>query len=130
MGQDISFSRCARILLMLDAGRYNRMQIATKLGVSVPTIARYLAFFRDELGMTIDFRVNPKGRRGAARGPGRPGVLYVTGYGRINRDKALRLCRGFLKMFPDEIEPDNADLFAFLCADLSKSASRAAPTNS
>jgi hypothetical protein len=115
MKPEILFSRCARIILMLDEGKYNRTQMAAILGVSVPTVARYLSLFREKFKVTIGFRVDPAGRGGVVRARGRSGSLFVADWGLVKREKALRLCRAFLRANPDKADPDNADLFKFLC---------------
>ena len=115
MKPEILFSRCARIALMLDEGKYNRTQMAAALGVSVPTVARYLSLFRQKFRVNIGLRVAPAGQAGVARARGRSGSLYIVDWGLVKREKALRLCRAFLRANPDKQDPDNADLFKFLC---------------
>ncbi len=117
MKPEILFSRCARILLMLDEGRYNRSQMAEKLGVSVPTVARYLSLFRDRFEMKIAFRVDPAGQYGVVRLRGRSGALFISEWGVIKRERAIRLCKAFLRATADKSDPDNADLFKFLCCN-------------
>jgi hypothetical protein len=115
MKPEILFSRCARIMLMLDEGKYNRTQMAAALNISVPTVARYLALFRDKFKVKIDFKVDPAGQAGVARARGRSGSLYIADYGLVKRSKAMRLCRAFLRSANPGTEPDNSDLFKFLC---------------
>lgn len=115
MKPEILFSRCARIMLMLDEGKYNRTQMAAALNISVPTVARYLALFRDKFKVQIAIKVDPAGKAGVTRSRGRSGSLYIADYGLIKRSKAMRLCRAFLRSAAPGTDPDNSDLFKFLC---------------
>ena len=112
MKPEILFSRCARIILMLDEGKYDRTQMATALGVSVPTVARDLALFKEKFRVSIGFRVDPAGK---SRMRGRTGSLFIADWGLVKREKTLRLCRAFLRANPDKKDPDAADLFKLLC---------------
>ncbi len=97
----------ARMLLMLDEGRFNREQIARELGISLAKATRCFVVLRTLFHMRIEFRtivvVNEKTGR---RIRGRTGVMLITDWGILPQQQTLEVCRQLVGEFGKNNRPE------------------------
>ncbi len=90
----------AKLLLMLDEGRYNRDQLAEELGISTAKVARYFVVLRVLFHMEIVFYSSPViDEKTGKRGRGRTGVMGIRSWGILPEQRCLEVCRKLTREF-------------------------------
>lgn len=90
---DFPMARALELLRLLDMRAYDRGELAERLGMSLPSLARTLAMLRSAFGMAIVFTVCKRDKQDKHPRLGRRGFMEIRKWGELDRDLVIGLSK-------------------------------------